>query len=110
MMDEAGMMLLVEPVLPNAALIDHETARVVAGIDWSSYGKPPSNPPSTAQEDASRPDWQQRVIDEKAELDERIGKLCAFLKGDAYRALPDVDRHLLDRQLVLHRRECLHVR
>ena len=27
------------------------------------------------------PDWQQRVIDEKSELDEKIGKLDAYLKG-----------------------------
>jgi hypothetical protein len=69
MRDEAGMMLLVEPV---------------------------------------RPAYQQRVIDEKTELDERIGKLCAFLKSDAYRALPDTDRFLLDRQLS-HMRDYAHI-
>jgi hypothetical protein len=69
MMDEAGMMLLVEPV---------------------------------------RHDWKQRVIDEKAEIETRIGKLCAFLKSDAYRALPDTDRFLLDRQLS-HMRDYAHI-
>jgi hypothetical protein len=55
-----------------------------------------------------RPAYQQRAIDEKAELDERIGKLCAFLKSDAYRALPHPDQHLLDRQLS-HMRDYAHI-
>ena len=105
MMDEAGMPLLVEPVSVGRITFS-QSAR--SFVDWSSYGKPPRNPPPTAQEDAARPDWHQRVIDEKAELDARIGKLCAFLQSDAYRALPDVDQRLLDRQLS-HMRDYAHI-
>jgi hypothetical protein len=69
MMDESGMMLLVEPV---------------------------------------RPAHQQRVIDEKAELDAKIVKLCDFLRSAAYRALPEADQRLLDRQLS-HMRDYAHI-
>jgi hypothetical protein len=86
MMDESGMMLLVEPIARSVDDYERECMPLFP----------------------VRPDWQQRVIDEKAELDERIGKLCAFLKGDAYRSLPDVDRHLLDRQLS-HMRDYAHI-
>lgn len=41
---------------------------------------------------------QQRVIDEKAELDERLAKLHAFLKTGIFKSLPDEDQILLDRQ------------
>jgi hypothetical protein len=55
-----------------------------------------------------RPDWQQRVIDEKAELDARIGKLCDFFGSGAYRDLGDIDRHLLGVQLS-HMRDYAHI-
>lgn len=42
-----------------------------------------------------RPAWQQRVIDEKAQLDERTEKLTAFLGTRAYAELADIDRELL---------------
>jgi len=46
-----------------------------------------------------RPDWQQRVIDEKAQLDERLGKLNTFIEADEKKPLDDrllpVDRNLL---------------
>jgi hypothetical protein len=54
------------------------------------------------------PTWQDRVRMEKSELDERIGKLCDFLRTEAYRALPHTDQHLLDRQLC-HMRDYAHV-
>ena len=41
---------------------------------------------------------QQRVVDEKAELDERLGKLHAFLKTGVFKSLPDEDQILMDRQ------------
>lgn len=45
-------------------------------------------------------DWQQRVVDEKAALDEKIGKLEAFIDGGAYKeALYWVQRSLLAEQL-----------
>lgn len=55
-----------------------------------------------------RPDWQQRVIDEKAELDARLGKLCDFFGSGAYRDLGDIDRHLLGVQLS-HMRDYAHI-
>jgi hypothetical protein len=86
MIDEAGMMLLVEPIARSVDDYEREYMPLFP----------------------VRPDWQQRVIDEKAELDERIGKLCAFLRSDAYRALPDTDRFLLDRQIG-HMRDYAHI-
>jgi hypothetical protein len=46
-----------------------------------------------------RPDWQQRVIDECQELNDRLGKLCDYMATDAYRALDEISRHLLGKQL-----------
>lgn len=43
--------------------------------------------------------FQQRVIDEKKELDERLAKLSLFInKGDQYSKLPVRERTLLVRQ------------
>lgn len=38
---------------------------------------------------------QQRVVDEKNELDEKIGKLQSFFDNDIYKNLPNEDRALL---------------
>lgn len=38
---------------------------------------------------------QQRVVAEKAELDERLQKLAVFMGRDDFDALPDEDRYLL---------------
>lgn len=38
---------------------------------------------------------QQRVLDEKAELDERLKKLSAFVITDAFNRLDSTDRELL---------------
>jgi hypothetical protein len=38
---------------------------------------------------------QQRVIDEKAELDARIAALTAFINGDVFMTLDDMDAELL---------------
>ncbi len=32
--------------------------------------------------------FQQRVVDEKAELDEKLGKLSGFIRSDIYKGLP----------------------
>lgn len=45
------------------------------------------------------PDWQQRAMEEKAELDARLDKLCDFFGTAAYRQLVDIERHLLSKQL-----------
>ena len=58
-------------------------------------------------------DWQQRVVDEKAALDEKIGKLAAFMDGEAYKVLHWMKRNLLVEQLSHMRayadvlRECI---
>lgn len=38
---------------------------------------------------------EQRVIDEKADLDARAAKLATFLAGELFAGLPLVDQHLL---------------
>jgi hypothetical protein len=44
---------------------------------------------------------QQRVVDEKEALDEKIGKLIAFLDTQIYGGLPPAERERLGRQLGL---------
>lgn len=39
--------------------------------------------------------WQQRVVDEKRELDERLEKLTAFIASPAMHPLDEADCHLL---------------
>ena len=38
---------------------------------------------------------QERVLQEKADLDDRLAKLTTFLETDTFRALPEEDRELL---------------
>lgn len=45
-------------------------------------------------------DYQQRVADEKKELDQKLKDLRAFMHGDVYASLPAVDQGLLMVQLV----------
>ncbi len=49
-----------------------------------------------AEQITARPEWQQRVFQERAELDVKRAKLTAFLALDT--AGP-IDAHLLNRQL-----------
>lgn len=44
--------------------------------------------------------YQQRVIDEKAELDARLEKLAAFQASDAFAALALISQEHLEAQLV----------
>lgn len=43
-------------------------------------------------------DWQQRVIDEKTALDEKLNKLEAFLEGEGFESLGNKDKTLLEHQ------------
>lgn len=43
-------------------------------------------------------DFQQRVVDEKTALDEKVEKLGAFLKSDKFKALSDFDKGMLSAQ------------
>lgn len=42
--------------------------------------------------------YQQRVVDEKHELDAKIAKLDAFMAGDEWHALSQTQQQLLNRQ------------
>ena len=42
--------------------------------------------------------YQERVVDEKQELDERIEKLRVFFSTDTFQALADRDKYLLVQQ------------
>lgn len=44
-------------------------------------------------------EWQQRVVDERDALLEKITKLEPFVEADTFAALPVVDRCLLAEQL-----------
>lgn len=43
--------------------------------------------------------YQQRVIDEKRELDERGDKLDQFILSDKFQTLPAAERRLMEQQL-----------
>jgi hypothetical protein len=45
--------------------------------------------------------WQQRVVTEKAELNEKIGNLAAFLASETFGELDEAERARLTRQLEL---------
>ena len=44
------------------------------------------------------PDYQQRVVDEKNELDEKFAKLCAFHGTDMFNTLSQEEQDLLRKQ------------
>jgi len=44
--------------------------------------------------------WQERVVAETRDLDERISKLREMTLSKEFRSLPDADRALLKQQLV----------
>lgn len=48
-------------------------------------------------------DWQQRVVDERNTLNERLHKLNEFIGGLPYAKLGEIDRELLLEQRTLMR-------
>jgi hypothetical protein len=48
--------------------------------------------------------FQQRVVDEKTELDGRLERLVVFLSGERFRGLPIVERKRLRSQRKVMRR------
>lgn len=46
-------------------------------------------------------EYQQRAIEEKAQLDERLQKLSAFFKSDTAKQLPKREKELLTQQNLL---------
>jgi hypothetical protein len=53
------------------------------------------------QDITNLPPYQLRVIEERAQLNEKIGKLATFFTTDAFRALPTEARDLLMEQHVV---------
>lgn len=45
--------------------------------------------------------FQQRVINEKRELDEKLSKLTAFIETNAFNSLDKEDQMLLERQMIV---------
>lgn len=45
--------------------------------------------------------YQQRVVDEKAELSEKLEKLETFLGGEIYSSLPTAEQTRLSRQSLI---------
>lgn len=43
-------------------------------------------------------DWQQRVVDEKAALDQKLEALCLFSYGRTFETLPLMERERLNMQ------------
>ena len=60
-------------------------------------GLKPQN--SVATQTSAVEPWQQRVIDEHAELDKKIGALAAFLAGERFSTLPSAEKARLTHQL-----------
>ena len=46
-------------------------------------------------------DYQQRVVTEKRELDERREKLDVFIRTELFQTLPVAEQHLMIRQLSI---------
>ena len=44
-------------------------------------------------------DFQQRVVDEKRELDDKISRLKPFVEGEKFKELPPDERARMNRQL-----------
>jgi hypothetical protein len=55
--------------------------------------------PKKEQMRSNIPPYQQRVIDEKKELDERGDKLEQFILSDLFKSLPGAERVRLEKQL-----------
>lgn len=47
---------------------------------------------------SEKPDWQQRVIDEREELDGRLTKLENFMRSNKWDSVGFVDQSLLEEQ------------
>jgi hypothetical protein len=45
--------------------------------------------------------FQQRVVDEKAALDDKLSRLKPFIDSDTFESLPEAEQERLERQLEL---------
>lgn len=55
-------------------------------------------PPPDGQKGLTMAPHQERVVQEKRDLDEKLSKLCAFLGSDLFLTLPTEERNRLTRQ------------
>ena len=46
-------------------------------------------------------EYQQRVVNEKSELDHKLYLLIMFLKGETFKALPSEEQERMQRQFVV---------
>lgn len=56
--------------------------------------------PAQTPTEPALPPHQQRVLDEKIELDVKLSNLLAFFGSEIYKSLPGQDQHLLQQQSV----------
>lgn len=59
-----------------------------------------TQPAQAAPVESTIPPHQQRVLDEKAELDIKLSNLLAFFGSEIYKSIPGQDQHLLQQQAV----------
>lgn len=77
-----------------------EVAEFVTHLQrWLQTGR--LAPVGRTPQQVRQPSWQQRAVDEKAELDGKIRKLEEFLQGEEISEVPQEQLALLLQQLVL---------
>ncbi len=54
--------------------------------------------PKPESNDSTLQSWQNRVLDERNDLDGKIQRLTTFLSQDAYRQLPEAEQRMLTKQ------------
>jgi hypothetical protein len=83
MMDEAGFSMLVDTTSePRCMSAERSMCGQVKPVGPSIFAE-----------------WQLRVMGERVALNRRIDKLCDYMATEAYRALDEISRHLLGKQL-----------
>lgn len=76
--------------------------------DWAIVSAAPAaEAPIDAKFEPPRPAHQQRVVTERAELADKIGKLAAFLVTPTYQRLDDEEQARLSQQLDAMRAYCM---
>jgi hypothetical protein len=53
-----------------------------------------------SSETTTREPWQVRILEEKTELSDKIGKLAAFMAGELFPSLDEAEQNRLSRQLM----------
>jgi hypothetical protein len=87
--------------LPPAPALEQGPHRRRAGGAWRAHHphlEARSAVPHRRTSSMSLQPHEQRVVDEKADLDTKLAKLATFLEGPVFFKLPEVDRQLLELQ------------